>query len=451
MPSTDPLADTFRYRGVDVDPALGIVRCTYATSGHTFTETFDFGPDGDWSHPAVDAAVRLLFLLAGISYYKTTAAPLIDLGTTSTTADERAFLLTYFQDGLGEFAYRNQIDLSQLSIVGPESDTPASPNYAPETHRPLIPFGGGIDSIVTVESLRSGNPEATLCVVHPPGDRFAAIEDAAAVTGLPMVRIERAIDPLVRRSVELGFLNGHVPITAVITATAVVAAILGRHDAVVLSNEWSASVPTLFDGERPINHQWSKGESFEIAFSELVTNAVGPKLSVFSYLRPRSELWVAEQFSKLKQFHGAFRSCNRAFHQSAAERLDHWCGRCDKCCFIDLILAPFMEVGALAAVFGGGEPLTVDENLPRFESLLGLEPDAKPFECVGDVDECRVAVVLAAGRSDRQSSLLLQELSRQVQSAFGDVTVGGATLLAPMGPHYIPERYAARDLLARAR
>ena len=30
-------------------------------------------------------------------------------------------------------------------------------------------------------------------------------------------------------------------------------------------------------------------------------------------------------------------------------RLDHWCGQCDKCCFIDLILAPFMSRGSSCA------------------------------------------------------------------------------------------------------
>ena len=83
-----------------------------------------------------------------------------------------------------------------------------------------------------------------------------------------MTRVARAIDPLVRRSAELGFLNGHVPVTAIVTAAAVVAAVLDRRDAVVLSNEWSASVPTVeFDGHA-VNHQWSKGETFERAFGE---------------------------------------------------------------------------------------------------------------------------------------------------------------------------------------
>ncbi len=205
-----------------------------------------------------------------------------------TTAPERDFLRAYYVNGLGEFAYRNGLDLRGLRLEGPEAAAAPPAAFDPEPGRPLIPFGGGIDSIVTVEALAGDHPDAALCVVEPPGDRFAAIEDAAAVTGLPVTRITRQIDPLVRRSAELGFLNGHVPVTAIITAAALVAAVLERRDAVVLSNEWSASVPTVVADGVAVNHQWSKGEEFERAFGDLVLAALGPGISVFSYLRPRS-------------------------------------------------------------------------------------------------------------------------------------------------------------------
>ena len=141
-----------------------------------------------------------------------------------------------------------------------------------------------MDSIVTVSALGADVPDAALCIVHPPGDRFAAIEDAAAVTGLPIVRIAREIDPAVRRSSELGFLNGHVPVTAVITAAALVAAVLDRRDAVVLSNEWSASVPTLVRDGHPVNHQWSKGAEFEAGLRGLV--AIDPRNAAIGLLLP---------------------------------------------------------------------------------------------------------------------------------------------------------------------
>ncbi len=443
-----PPPDRFRYDGFAIDPADSAVHCRYSTGDHTFTERFTFGPAGDWQDPAVVAAARLLYLLAGVSYYKTSAAPVIDLGDLSTTAQEREFLRSFYVNGLAEFAYRNGLDLRGLRVEGPEAGAVSPVHYEPDPGRPLIPFGGGIDSIVTVAALAADNPDAALCVVEPPGARFAAIEDAAAVTKLPVRRIERTIDPLVRRSSELGFLNGHVPVTAVVTAAVLVTAVLERRDAVVLSNEWSASIPTLAVDGLAVNHQWSKGEEFERAFGDLVVATFGPRLSVFSYLRPRSELWVAEQLARLTPYHRAFRSCNRAFHQDPTQRLDHWCGRCDKCCFVDLVLAPFMDRADLEAVFAGNEPLQNPDNEERFRALLGLGTDAKPFECVGDIDECRAATVLAARREDRAGDELLARLRAELGVA---APADPTALLQPQGLHHIPDRYAPPDLLVRAR
>ena len=446
-----PPHDRFRYDGFAIDPAGSVVACNYSTGGHSFTERFAFADGGDWADPAVVAAVRILFLLAGVSYYKTSAAPVIDLGDLATTAAERDFLHDFYVNGLGEFAYRNGLDLRGVRLEGPDAVPGPPAPYAPGPGRPLIPFGGGIDSIVTVTSLAGDHPDATLCVVQPPADRFSAIEDAAAVTGLPVTRIDRHLDPLVRRSAELGFLNGHVPVTAVITAAALVAAVLGGRDAVVLSNEWSASVPTVVAEGRAVNHQWSKGAEFERAFGDLVLSTLGPGISVFSYLRPRSELWVSQQFARLTGYHRAFRSCNRAFHQDPAQRLDHWCGQCDKCCFIDLVLAPFMDRQELVAVFGGREPLEDPTNEARFRALLGLGTGAKPFECVGDTDECRAATLLAAQRADRRGTEILARLRDELAEATPGAPADPAALLAPRGTHRIPERYAPTDLLVRAR
>ena len=446
MPSPHQRADRFSYDGFTIDPDRGEIRCAYSTRRHTFTERYQFGPEGHWDSPAIHAAARLLFLLAGVSYYKTSAAPVIDLGPITSTADERALLTRFYRRGLGEFAYRNRLDLSHLSVQGPDALASNADDYVPAPGRPLIPFGGGIDSIVTVDSIATASVDATLFIVHPPGDRFAAIEDAAAVTALPIVRVAREIDPLVRRSNELGFLNGHVPITAVISAAAVVAAVLGRHDAVVLSNEGSASVPTLFHSGEPVNHQWSKSIEFERDFAHLVAASLGSELSVFSYLRSRSELWVAQQFAELTKFHDVFRSCNRSFHQDPTQRLQQWCGTCDKCCFIDLILAPFLPAASLRRIFASREPLDHPELRPRFETLLGLAAEAKPFECVGDLDECRAAVSLAAARPDRRDTPMLRQLASAVAAANGP-TPDRSALLRPTGPHYIPERYAPPDLL----
>jgi hypothetical protein len=216
-----------------------------------------------------------------------------------------------------------------------------------------------------------------------------------------------------------------------------------------MSNEWSASIPSLQADGRAINHQYSKSASFETAFRGALAGWPGEQVSYFSALRPFSELWVAERFAGLTEYHGTFRSCNRAFHIDKSLRLDYWCGRCDKCCFINLILAPFLTPADLGRIFTGREPLTdpdpADSLADRFRTLLGTSANSKPFECVGEIGECRAAALLAARRPDRTGSKLLQALAAELSAQPGLPDAAG--LLRPIGPHFIPDAYAAEDLL----
>lgn len=433
-------AGVFTYAGFDVDARRNQVVCRYRLDDRTFQEEITFPGGGDWAQPAVESAARLLFLLAGVSYFKAGAPLLIDLGDTAITAAERSFLHGYYLDGLGEFAHRNELDLSGLQITGPELDRPAPTSYAPEPGRPLIPFGGGLDSIVSVELVRPRVHDAALFVVDRPGDQFAAIEAPARVTGLPVVRAERLIDEQVLRSAELGFYNGHVPVTGIISAIALVAAVLEGRDAVVMSNEWSASSATLTVGGRPINHQYSKSDAFESGLRQVIGGAP----DYFSLLRPFSELWIARRFADHPQYLHQFRSCNRAFHIDHAKRLDTWCGRCDKCCFIDLVLAPFVPREQLAGVFSHAEPLADPTLLDTFRRLLALTPDAKPWECVGDEVECRAAARMAADRADRRGNTVLATLTVE-SAAIADPPA--ADLLEPLAAHHVPDRYAPDALL----
>jgi UDP-N-acetyl-alpha-D-muramoyl-L-alanyl-L-glutamate epimerase len=450
--------DVFRYEEHEIDPAAGLLSCRYSADGRGFEERVTLSRDGRWDSPAVRAAARLVFLLAGVSYYKTAAPEVIDLGQTAITDTERDFLYEYYLQGLGEFGYQNGLDITGLRIVAPSR--PASqPRIAPAlAARALVPFGGGIDSIVTVEQVRH-RTDAALFVVSRPGDRFAAIERPAAVAGLPVIRADREIDPRLLRSKELGFFNGHVPVTGILSAIAVLAAALDGRDAVVMSNEWSSSIPTRELGDRSINHQYSKSISFEAGFRAVLASSDAVMPDYFSLLRPRTELWVAKRFAGLTQYHDTFRSCNRAFHIDRALRLDHWCGHCDKCCFIDLILAPFMSAAELEQIFAGGdlppggenrEPLADPAQADRFRTLLATSETGKPFECVGEVNECRAAALLAARRGDRADSKLLQELAAEVADLpDAPSAAASADLLRPVGEHFIPSAFVTEDLVSR--
>jgi len=435
-----PRGKVFRYRDYAVDAERGVLSLRYELDGREFTERVTLPPGARWHTDEARAAARLVFLLFGVSYYKTAAPPVIDFGTTALTAAEEALLREFYLQGLAEFAYRNNLDLTPLSLQAERApDRPLAPPAPPGPRRALVPFGGGIDSIVTVEQVRP-QADVALFIVSRPADRFDAIEQPAAVTGLPVVRAEREIDPQLLRSAELGFLNGHVPVTGILSAIAVLAAVLEDRDAVVMSNEWSASIPTLeFDG-RPVNHQFSKSEEFEAAFRGVLADQ-GCLPDYFSWLRDRTELWVGREFASLRPYHASFRSCNKAFYTERARRFAYWCGQCDKCVFIDLILAPFLPAGALREIFAvTGEPLDDPALKPKFRSLLGA--GATPFECVGEVTECRTAVLLAARRDDRVGSGLLQELAAEV-AGWPDAPSEAETaaMLRPVGRNFIPDRY----------
>jgi UDP-N-acetyl-alpha-D-muramoyl-L-alanyl-L-glutamate epimerase len=213
-----------------------------------------------------------------------------------------------------------------------------------------------------------------------------------------------------------------------------------------MSNEASASSGNVVVDGVEVNHQYSKSLGFERAFRDVLAEQLGTVPAYFSFLRARSELWVARQFASLTQYHQAFRSCNRAFHLDRSRRSAGWCGVCDKCCFIDLVLAPFMERSALEAIFDGSEPLANEALADQFRALLGTSALAKPYECVGDPVECRDALRLTAARADRKTTTLVTRLMGELP----DDDTGRDVLhrhLTAQGPHFVSEDYATADQL----
>ncbi|MGH3152747.1 MAG: hypothetical protein ACRDOB_18730, partial [Streptosporangiaceae bacterium] len=71
-----------------------------------------------------------------------------------------------------------------------------------------------------------------------------------------------------------------------------------------------------------------------------------------------------------------------------------------------------------------------------------LGAGAKPFECVGEVSECRAAVLLAARREDRAGDRLLQDLAVEVASwPDAPTDAQAAAMLRPVGENFIPTGY----------
>ncbi len=422
-------AELFSY--VDLDVSADTLTGTYDLDGRTFVETVTFEGVKSLEAPAVVALAQLWYLVAGLSYYKAGAARRIDVGTTPLGTQGRRLLKAALSDGLGEFAYRNQIPLSDVTIEGRTGIEPFEPFVDPS--RVLTPFGGGIDSVVTTERLR-GAVDQTLFVVSPSTGRFAPLEETAAVTGLEIVRASRTLDPQIVRGDE-SFFNGHVPVTAMVTLLAAVAAVASGRGGVALSNEYSSSAANLRWYNSDINHQWSKSWHAENLIGHAIAERVGDELVVASFLRDRSELWVAQVFSELEQYHHVFRSCNRAFAQVPGQRSPQWCGECDKCLFVNLVLAPFMSRPALRAIFSS-EPLSDPARDAQLRTLVGLGAEHKPFECVGDPDESAVALTEVSHHEEWSDVTALVVLAHELHTEreLSD-------LLEPQGTSRVPAHW----------
>ncbi len=397
-------AETFRYVGLEVDEDSLVGH--YELDGRHFAERVTFEGVTSLRRPALVAVAQLWYLLAGLSYYKTGAARRVDLGDTPVGPHGRALFAAALHDGLGEFSFRNDLPLDDVVISGGVDVTTFQPTI--DISRVLIPFGGGIDSVVTVNEL--DHLDRALFIVSPAAGRFAPLEATAAVTRLDVVRATRHLDAQILRGDD-NFYNGHVPVTAMITVLAALAALASGHGAVAMSNEHSASAPNLRWRDRDINHQWSKSWAAEVLLGAALEERVGPEFVAASYLRNRSELWVAQQFARAHQYHYVFRSCNRAFTQRPGDRATNWCGVCDKCLFINLILAPFIERDALHDIFDA-EPLSDARLDPSLRSLIGLGLEHKPFECVGDPDESAVALRFVSQLPEWHDVTRLGELAR---------------------------------------
>jgi hypothetical protein len=368
-----------------------------------------------------------------VSYYKTCFAPEIVIEGDLPDAATADFLRHLYDLGLAECRFVNAL----AGFTTPEfrGAVPVRQALAAglET-RPLIPIGGGKDSIVTLEAVRLVRAEPLLFSAGT----APAVLRTVAVAALPHVSVTRTLPP---RLVDLnrdGAYNGHVPVTAINSCLAVVAALVHSASEVVMADERSASVGSLVWNGVEVNHQYSKSWDFERRFAEVVRRAVAPDLSYFSLLRPWSELAIARAFAALPIYHRAFVSCNRAFLIDSDRRSAGWCGDCPKCRFVSLALAPFLDRDTITGIVGRDlldDPAQVD----GFAALLGMEAD-KPLECVGEIEEARVAMRLLLDRPGWSDAASVRALGADARVRSLDRAAIDA-VLAPGATHALPDAY----------
>ncbi len=384
-----PSYQTFVFQGYAYDKASRTLKLRYGFDDKlSFEEQFifDFAP----SHhdpEVLDRAFSHLFFLAGVSYYKAYRTENIRIDHGKLDKKTAAYMSEVYQKGLGEYFYVNKLD--------PKTEIPFvsnAPEQKPLTHKSngglVIGIGGGKDSLLTVELLRSRPNVATWALGHR--DQLSPL---VKEIGLPHYWVERKIDPLIMELANHGALNGHIPISAIFSCVGTIVAILSGHRDSVVSNENSSNEATLEYSGVEINHQYSKSSAYETLYQKLLADNFGDSLRYYSFLRPLSEVRIAELFAKyaFDKYKSLFSSCNRAFVQGSKSM--SWCGQCPKCAFTFLALTPFIERQELEKIWH--KNLLLDPTLIiTYENLIGLSGD-KPLDCVGEVKESRAAMQLA--------------------------------------------------------
>ncbi len=349
----------------------------------------------DWSSFDMDSLKSVVFnigLIELISYWKCACCPTIDIKPFALNDDQQWWWRKLYWYGLGEFFYRNSIETDPMSFLSfrfSGNARPASELKCPsvgESDAVIVPVGGGKDSVVTLEELRRDR-QVVPFIINPRGATIDCARTAGFTSEEEILVLKRQIDPKLLELNAQGYLNGHTPFSAMLAFyTTLLSTVTGIRD-VALSNESSANEPTI-PGTK-INHQYSKSLEFERDFREYVKDFMSDCNHYYSYLRPLTELQIAERFSKYPQYFHVFKSCN------AGSKENKWCGKCPKCLFAYIILSPFIDDEVMQSIFGT-DMLNDKEMLQTFDELAGFSK-IKPFECVGTVSEVNEAMSRIVG------------------------------------------------------
>jgi len=399
----------FVFKGYDSNIKKGEILFHFGFKGEKiidFTEKISFPPvQNIIPQTLLNVLMQNLMLILGISYWKLYCPKEIVIESNFLTKNQAEFWNTVYTKGLGEFFYKNNIDLRGLIKFPYTNKASTSIVSFPRKNRALLGLGGGKDSIVAAELLKVQNKDFDLFTV---GTAKIQEEVALAIGKEPIV-ITRKLDPkLFALNKEKQVYNGHIPISAIYAFLGLIASVFYDYNQVVVGNEKSANYGNVEYLGEVINHQWSKSEEFEKLFQEYIQNFITSSASYSSSLRGLNELEVTKEFVKYPKYFKVFSSCNRNFKilRLAQDNKSRWCGKCAKCLFVFLCLAAFLPRKEVLDIFG--KNLLEDRNLlSLFEELVGIK-NFKPFECVGTPEEMKLALAKIFKKGEFNDTILIK-------------------------------------------
>jgi len=374
----------------------------------------------------LEALVFNLGMAEAISYWKLTCAPRFSVNCGHLDKQQQTWWKKLFKKGLSEFFYLNDMmdwdeSMLQFESTGDVIEAPSKRVYNHD--QVLVPIGGGKDSISSVEILHGHRQ--ILPLMMNPGEasmNFVTYHDFSEY-----VKITRSLDRQIIDLNSQGFLNGHIPFSAVLSLYTMTAARLYGIADIALSNESSANEPTILGTD--INHQYSKSLEYERDINRYVADYLDQDIRYFSLLRPLNEYQITKIFSQVDdRVLEIFRSCNRGSKKGI------WCCKCPKCLFTYIMVHAHLPMEKMVNIFG--VDLLEDPELEGyFRSLTGQRTE-KPFECVGTIEEVNAALAIIKEKRKGKLPRLFDHWNESL------VEKTGEQLLADFEDHDLDQVYA---------
>lgn len=383
--------EKFVFEDMSFDKKSATAKFVYSfDSARFFTEEIVF-PDvkKNVNMEVLNSALELAFWISGVSYYKAFPTKSVVFKTNSPNREQASFLATVYSHGLSQFVFENDLKLDQLATFTGSQRVSSVQPY--EGEGAVVLQSGGKDSLLLATLLEEQNTAYQPWYISS-SKKHPHVLDRLSY---PLKVATRTLDVnALKQAKEDGALNGHVPVTYIVLSLALVQAVLSGRSTVLAAIGVEGEEPHAYVDELPVNHQWSKTWSAEQLLASYVDRFISPDLQVGSPLRAVSELRIAELFAKYcwQKYGNEFSSCNSANYQQGADNtVLTWCANCPKCANSYLLFAPFVSAKELNQIFSG-KNLFAESGLQKtFKGLLGIDDVMKPFECVGEVAELRLA------------------------------------------------------------
>jgi UDP-N-acetyl-alpha-D-muramoyl-L-alanyl-L-glutamate epimerase len=320
----------------------------------------------------------------------------IELGPWARFATPRFVELwrTVFRRVWAQWRYENDLPDYEGPTFTDRRGEPTRATHTPAGPVELLAFsGGGKDSLVALKLLeRGGLSFATLGYAHsiygPAAPQHALLERLSATSSRARAERQWVVDdfldsPVLALRPELGvksLLAAETP--ASLFATLPLALARG-YRGLVLAHEASANASNLVWRGEEVNHQWGKSWEAEVLLDAYVREELLADVRYFSVLQPVHDEVIFELLARDAALFPLTHSCNVR---------KPWCGACAKCAYVWLQASAHLPPAIVEAAFRddlGERP----ENDRILRELLGLAGHM-PFECVGSVDEARLALSL---------------------------------------------------------